>query len=88
MAQRAWQFKQEVAIHFSSGTIAFFGGRGWAEGVSNGPSTLLAPTAAPVKADHLRNVLLFIVNPFCSFSFDPNLPLFFIAPTPKSSKNR
>jgi hypothetical protein len=93
MAQRAWQFKQEVTIHFSSGTPGFFLPRGWAEWLSNGPSILPAPTAAPLRADTFRNVLLSIVNFFgvnfsCSLFPDPNLPLFFIASTPKTLKNR
>jgi hypothetical protein len=91
IAQRAWQFKQEVTTHFSSKTPGFFEGR--AEWASNGPNILPAPTAAPPRADTFRNVLLpmvnfFGANFFCSLFPDPDGLLFFIASTPKLQKNR
>src|SRR5512147_730430 len=87
IAQRAWQFKQEVTIHFSSRTPGFFEGR--AEWASHGPRILPAPTAAPPRADTFRKVLLSIVNFlganfFCSLFPDPISPIFFIASSPKS----
>jgi hypothetical protein len=67
MAQRAGQFRQEVAIHFSSGGPGVFRWRGMAECPSDFPKRWLAPMAAPVTTESLRNFLRFTFKLFCPF---------------------
>jgi hypothetical protein len=79
VAQRAVQLRQEVATHFSSGTVLLFIWEGKAAALSNGLMICLAPIAAPANPDSLRNVLLFNFNLVCFFSFEPDMLLFFIS---------
>jgi hypothetical protein len=77
--QRAGQFKQEVAIHFSSRAFREVFCRGKAAVVSDSPIIWFTPITAPANADNLRNVLLFNFTLFCFVSFERDGHLFFIA---------